>query len=104
MSIADKILLFERTYDEIQRKMPLYEGKQFKDEDVYIDFSKYNKCTFTKCTIILKYGITSLINCNFDGCGFISPMGSPASAIIQIERMIRDAAGKKVKGELEKFR
>jgi hypothetical protein len=43
-------------------------GKAFKNQKVRIDFSEYEKCTFVNCEIVLEYGITSLVDCDFSKC------------------------------------
>lgn len=60
-------------------------GKHFRNQKVRIDFSEYEKCTFINCEIILEYGITSLINCDFSKCKLV--LIGNATTIAKIMKM-----------------
>ena len=94
MSFESKVLSFKNLYDEISRKMPLVEGKIFKDEYINGDFSRYSKCTFINCTIVFEFGICSFTNCDFSGCAFEAKQGSPAALILTLDRQLRESASK----------
>ena len=92
MSYESKVLAFRNLFDEIGRKMPTVEGKTFTEEYVYVDFNRYNNCTFIKCTLIFEFGVCSFTHCTFDGCKFDAKQGSPASLILVFDRRIRESA------------
>ena len=97
MSFESKVLEFRKLADEIIRRTPLIEGKTFRDEYIFVDFNRYNKCSFINCTLIFEFGICSISNCDFSGCKFEAKTGSPAFAILKFDRMIREAAFKERK-------
>jgi len=95
MSFESRVLEFNNLTDEIRKRMPLVDGKIFKDKYVYIDFHRYNKCIFTNCTLVFEFGLCSLTNCSFDSCKFEAKHGSPASLILKLDRLLRESAFKK---------
>ena len=94
MSFESKVLLFRNLVEEINRRMPIVEGKTFKDEYIFTDFNRYNKCSFINCTLIFEFGMCSLTNCDFNGCKFEAKSHSPASLILELDRLIRESAFK----------
>jgi hypothetical protein len=42
------------------------DGELFENQDIKLDFSRWNNCTFRNCTIIVKYGEFDLVGCHFD--------------------------------------
>ncbi len=44
------------------------EEELFENQDVKLDFSRWKKCTFKNCNIIVKYGEFDLVGCHFDNC------------------------------------
>lgn len=92
MSFEGKVLQFNRLADDIIRTKPVIEGKTFKGEVVHIDFADYHKCKFEKCTIILEFGLSSMRYCTFNNCKFEVKTGSPASFVLQLDKMLRESA------------
>lgn len=48
--------------------MNVIKGQTFENEDVDIDYTKYEDCTFKNSNIIVQDGIFGLKNCDFDSC------------------------------------
>ena len=94
MSYESKVLAFRNLSDELNRRMPLVEGRTFNNEYIYADFNKYSHCSFLKCTIVFEFGLCSFINCNFDGCSFEAKKDSPAQLVIMFDKQVRDSAFK----------
>lgn len=92
MSFESRVLAFRNLAEELNRRIPLTEGKIFKDEYIFVDFNRYNKCSFVNCTIIFEFGLCSLTNCDFSHCKFEAKTGSPAFLVLQFDRMIRESA------------
>ena len=44
------------------------EGVTFRNQNVKLDFTRWKKCTFSKCNIIVKHGEFDVIDCDFDNC------------------------------------
>lgn len=98
MSYESKIIEFERLAKELERKKPKITGKKYRDETIYLDFVHYDKCEFRDCELFINYGILSLTNCSFHGCKFTSEKDSPASGVLQLDKMLRES------GLLDKWR
>ncbi len=47
------------------------EDKTYLNEEVKLDFTRWKKCAFLKCKIIIKYGEFDLVDCKFNDCKFI---------------------------------
>lgn len=92
MTVESKVLQLIRLKDDIMRETPLTTNKNFKDETIHIDFNRYQNCDFKDCTIVLEYGICSMSHCEFHSCNFIAKPGSPASFILQMDKMLRESA------------
>ena len=59
--------------------------KVFKGERVNLDFSEYEHCLFEGCEIHLEYGITRVVNCEFNKCTL--HLHGPASTIASIIKL-----------------
>ena len=94
MSFESKVLAFRNLVEEIKRRRPLVEGKTFRDDYIFVDFNRYNKCSFINCTLIFEFGICSFANCDFSRCKFEAKPGSPASLILEFDRSIKESASK----------
>ena len=54
-------------------------------EKVSLDFSEYEHCSFEECEIVLEYGITRVVNCEFKKCTL--HFNGPASTIAGIIKL-----------------
>ena len=43
--------------------------RTFVDELLELDFHRYERCTFKRCTFHLKYGNYRIFDCHLDSCG-----------------------------------
>lgn len=60
-------------------------NKSFKDERINLDFSEYENCTFEECEIHLEYGITRVVNNDFEKCTL--HLHGPALNVAQIIKL-----------------
>ena len=75
---------------EIQKSVPKRENETHQNETIYLDFAKWHNCLFENCRIIIEYGHFSLVKCDFINCGFESPTGSPAYAILSVNNLLKE--------------
>ena len=60
-------------------------ARTFKNEIVNLDYSEYNKCSFTNCVIHTDVGIFSAVNCDFSECKL--DLGQQATNIAKLIRL-----------------
>jgi len=100
MNVEKKILNYIQLSKTITRNIPVVEGKAYSDDEIYLDFNHWRNCVFNDCNIIIDYGILKLVDNEFNGCKFITDIGSPAGAILKIDHLIRNQGS----NELEEHR
>ena len=91
MSFERKVLDFTKLSETITRLLPIIDNRKFKGEVVYLDFNDYRNCEFEDCTIVLEYGVCRMSHCTFNRCKFEAKTGSPASFVLQMDRMLRES-------------
>lgn len=57
----------------------------FKGEKVSLDFSEYEHCLFEECEIHIEYGLTAVVNCEFNRCTL--HLHGPASNVAEIIKL-----------------
>lgn len=60
-------------------------GRTFRNQNVNLDFSDYEKCSFVGCTIHTDYGTFRLVNCDFSDCKI--DLGGPAQNMSKLLRL-----------------
>lgn len=60
-------------------------GRTFRNEQINLDFTDWEKCTFINCTIHVNYGIFSAKDCDFMNCK--KNLGFPASNIARLIKL-----------------
>lgn len=44
------------------------EGQTIENQEIKLDFTRWKKCVFNKCNIIVKYGEFDIVDCGFNDC------------------------------------
>jgi hypothetical protein len=58
------------------------EGETFENQDIKLDFTRWRKCIFKGCNILVKSGEFDLVDCSFENCK-LTLLGN-AIAIIKV--------------------
>lgn len=61
------------------------ENQEFENQDIKLDFSRWRKCTFKKCNILVKHGEFDVVDCKFHDCKLT--MYGNAVAVMQIAKL-----------------
>lgn len=64
--------------------MDIVEGRTFKGQEVFMDFTVWRKCNFVNCRLIVEYGMFKIQDNDFVGCTWLFPKGTPAGLIFDI--------------------
>ena len=88
-NLDSAILTYTRNSKALTMNLPLIEGKTFTNEIIWLDFADYQNCTFENCTIIVEYGVLKLTGNHFELSKIIAPEGSPANAVLALDRLLR---------------
>jgi len=67
----------------------IVEGKSFKNQEVFMDFTIWRKCNFLDCKLVVQYGILQIEKNDFIRCTWIFPKGTPAGMVYEIIEMIK---------------
>ena len=76
---------------QIPKNSPKRENETHQNKTIYLDFNQWNNCLFENCRIMIEYGMFSLVKCTFHSCGFESVNGSPAYAVLMVDKMIKES-------------
>jgi len=70
------------------------EGRTFKDQEIFMDFTIWKKCNFVNCKLIVEYGVFKIHNDDFIKCTWIFPKGTPAGLVFEIVKKIAQQESK----------
>lgn len=71
--------------------MDIVEGKTFKGQEIFLDFTVWRKCNFVDCKIVVEYGIFKIQDDDFVNCAWILPKGTPAGLIKEIVEKVQQS-------------